>query len=673
MKRLKVGGPVDAGQYAYIERKDFDDRLLALLLEGEYANVLTPRQMGKTSLTFRTITALNQQGVRTAYVDMSTLKNIEGGVRAYFRALLTKLKEELKLDFFDLEAFSQLHADDAPGQWLQRFFREIVAHAMVETVVVFLDEIDSTLEYPYTDSLFTSLRAMYNERTLRPEYRQFTFCLLGVATPNELIKDRRSTAYNIGETLNLRDFDPAMDDLSPLASQLSDQDEQGRGLLSQVLYWTGGQPYLTAKLCRDMRFNQTIDGQGVDALVQTEFNSLARLETQDVHFEPMTRFLKTRLGTPAESLELYRRILSGERMRDQTAQAFIELKLSGLVKRDGEGFLVVRNPIYRNLFNADWIAGSEPMQALNKFKRRYRRVKTALWLVSSAALVALAVLGWREWQQRQPIHTEGAAYWADIPAGGFCMGSRLADKKPKPNDRCANVPIDPDAQADETPPHWVDMPKPFRLAKYETTIEEFMRFVNDTGRRPPPDYGFGQGLSDPQRNKLPVVGVSWQDAQSYADWLSRKTGRHYHLPTEAEWEYAARAGTQTPRYWVGKPDQACHYANGYDLTAKEKLNYPGHSIPCQDGYVNTAPVGRFQPNAWGLFDMSGNVWEWTCSAYTEQYDGTESVCNDDASKRGVLRGGSWYNLPALLRSAYRYWTYRGRRIDYLGFRLAQDI
>jgi len=109
------------------------------------------------------------------------------------------------------------------------------------------------------------------------------------------------------------------------------------------------------------------------------------------------------------------------------------------------------------------------------------------------------------------------------------------------------------------------------------------------------------------------------------------------------------------------------------LTAKEKLNYPGDSIPCQDGYVNTAPVGRFQPNAWGLFDMSGNVWEWTCSAYTEQYDGTESVCNDDASKRGVLRGGSWYNLPAILRSAYRYWTYRGRRIDYLGFRLAQDI
>ena len=182
---------------------------------------------------------------------------------------------------------------------------------------------------------------MYNERTLRPEYRQFTFCLLGVATPNELIKDRRSTAYNIGETLNLRDFDPAMDDLSPLASQLSDQDEQGRGLLSQVLYWTGGQPYLTAKLCRDMRFNQTIDGQGVDALVQTEFNSLARLETQDVHFEPMTRFLKTRLGTPAESLELYRRILTGERVLDQTAQAYIELKLSGLVKRDGEGFLII--------------------------------------------------------------------------------------------------------------------------------------------------------------------------------------------------------------------------------------------------------------------------------------------------------------------------------------------
>lgn len=207
----------------------------------------------------------------------------------------------------------------------------------------------------------------------------------------------------------------------------------------------------------------------------------------------------------------------------------------------------------------------------------------------------------------------------------------------------------------------------FAIGKYEVTNAQYRKF------KPGHDSGTYEGRSL-NADDQPVVRVSWEEAMAYAAWLSRETGQRYRLPTEAEWEYAARAGTQTARYWGDDPKAACAYANVADRTAKAA--YSGLTIhECEDGYVATAPVGVKQPNRYGLHDVLGNVWEWTCSAYRQDYDGSEERCasKGDGSARRVFRGGSWVNQPRHVRSANRNWFRPDYRHYYVGFRLAQDL
>jgi formylglycine-generating enzyme required for sulfatase activity len=165
------------------------------------------------------------------------------------------------------------------------------------------------------------------------------------------------------------------------------------------------------------------------------------------------------------------------------------------------------------------------------------------------------------------------------------------------------------------------------------------------------------------RDKMPVINVSWHDAQCYAEWLAKKTGKNYRLPTESEWEYAARAGTQTPYYW------------GNEVT-HDNANYGTEEccnglIRGKDQWFYTSPVGSFAPNKWGLYDTAGNVWEWTCSDYVEKFDGNEQACHSQKSTLSIrsLRGGSLDNGSSGMRSANRY-AYVATNSRYvLGFRL----
>ena len=174
----------------------------------------------------------------------------------------------------------------------------------------------------------------------------------------------------------------------------------------------------------------------------------------------------------------------------------------------------------------------------------------------------------------------------------------------------------------------------------------------------PNDRGWGRG-------RRPVMNVSWEDARAYVQWLSRETGQRYRLLTEAEWEYVARAGTTTSRYWGQSEAGQCRYANGEDGFG-----------PCPDGYENTAPVGSFQPNAFGLYDVLGNVLEWTEDCWNGDYSGAPT--NGSAWQAGdcslrVLRGGSWGNYPRSLRSAFRFRNPVGDRNLSFGFRVARTI
>ncbi len=229
-----------------------------------------------------------------------------------------------------------------------------------------------------------------------------------------------------------------------------------------------------------------------------------------------------------------------------------------------------------------------------------------------------------------------------IPAGSFTMGSPETQLQRESDERQHEVRV---AQ--------------FAMGRCELSFAEYDAFANATERALPDDEGWGRG-------QRPVINVSWQDAMEYAAWLSEQTNESWRLPTEAEWEYATRAKTRGPFWWG-------------DTISPEQANYDGNFIYNEGAKgvyrAQTLPVGSFGSNPFGLYDVHGNVWEWTCSEYVEEYDGQEQRCSQqdrDAGQR-VLRGGSWFNIPWRLRSAFRNRSDPDERYNNTGFRLARAI
>jgi len=222
-----------------------------------------------------------------------------------------------------------------------------------------------------------------------------------------------------------------------------------------------------------------------------------------------------------------------------------------------------------------------------------------------------------------------------------------------------------DGDANERPVHTVCI-NDFSIGKYDITNAQFRKF------RPHHDSGKYEGLTL-NGDMQPVVNVSWYDAVAFAKWLSEKTGHTYRLPTEAEWEFAARAGTKTSRFWGNDSDEACKYANVADITAKKR--WPRWTtFSCEDGYAVSAPVGSFKPNGYGLYDMLGNVWQWTEDVY-DSAAYTKLPKNDPvyegSGEYRVMRGGGWSNGPLGVRSSHRVGLSPAFGHHALGFRLVK--
>jgi formylglycine-generating enzyme required for sulfatase activity len=226
-----------------------------------------------------------------------------------------------------------------------------------------------------------------------------------------------------------------------------------------------------------------------------------------------------------------------------------------------------------------------------------------------------------------------------VPAGEFMMGSPATEK---------------DRSDSEGPLHKVTIASPYAVSKFEITFEEWDECVSVGGCDAVSDSGFGRG-------KQPVVNVSWNHAQQYVAWFSKMTGRTYRLLTEAEWEYAARAGAETTYPWG-------------DDVGKRNANCYGCGSPW--GHKSTAPVGQFAANAFGLQDMNGNVWEWCEDAWHPDYEGAPydgRAWQAEVSSDRVLRGGSWNDDPQNIRSAARDWNQPGNRNNSIGFRVARTL
>jgi formylglycine-generating enzyme required for sulfatase activity len=233
-----------------------------------------------------------------------------------------------------------------------------------------------------------------------------------------------------------------------------------------------------------------------------------------------------------------------------------------------------------------------------------------------------------------------------VPAGSFMMGSPVSEEH---------------RDDDEGPQHEVTLAKPFAVGRFAVTFEEWDACAADRGCKgyqPPDSWG---------RGRQPVIHVSWDDARAYVAWLSRKTGKTYRLLSEAEREYAARAGTRTPFWWGSK-------------ISTSQANYEG-TVPYRGGSVGeyrqrTVPVDSFEPNPWGLYQVHGNVYEWADDCYHDNYAGAptdgSAWVSGDCSRR-VLRGGSWFFFPWDLRAANRDAYTPVSRRDHLGFRVGRTL
>ncbi|MBN9409702.1 MAG: formylglycine-generating enzyme family protein [Burkholderiales bacterium] len=292
-----------------------------------------------------------------------------------------------------------------------------------------------------------------------------------------------------------------------------------------------------------------------------------------------------------------------------------------------------------------------------------------------------------------------------IPAGEFIMGSDETAHTLR-----ADFPFDDPKRyadlADEAPRHRVRITRDFEMARHEVTVGQFRAFVQASGHVPESiadgTGGFGYNAAfaqdvnrtgdafegrDPQYSwqwpgfvqgdDHPVTNVTWRDAVAMARWLSAREGRTYRLPTEAEWEYACRAG-QSTRFQTGDDPRALTgAANLFDQDAAAHWpKWKQEALAGRDGFAFTAPVGRFAPNAFGLFDMHGNVWEWTSDWYGEDWYARSPTDDPQGPATGdvrVRRGGSWHTWPLYARCAYRNINTEATRYPLVGFRLVREL
>jgi formylglycine-generating enzyme required for sulfatase activity len=225
---------------------------------------------------------------------------------------------------------------------------------------------------------------------------------------------------------------------------------------------------------------------------------------------------------------------------------------------------------------------------------------------------------------------DGLPLMVELPAGEFTMGENEGDKF---------------ANDTERPAHRVGIASSFALGKFPVTVSEFQKF---------------RGVHSTEVAELPVIRVSWHDAIDYCEWLSEQTGRTYRLPSEAEWEFACRAGSRTP------------FAGGEEISTAD-ANFLYDENGARVGPGQRTPVGSFAPNRFGLHDMHGNICEWVADTWHSDFrdapfDGGAWITPGEF--RRVIRGGAWDYLPRLLRSSWRDWRFPEERADNIGFRVA---
>ncbi len=390
-----AGGTVPPGSPSYVERQA-DRELFEGLVAGEYCYVLNSRQMGKSSLAVRTVTKLQAAGVRTAFVDLTRIGGSNVTPDQWYAGLLVETGRVLELRK-EAAVYLKEHLALGPAQRLLSFLQEVALLASDSPLVVMIDEIDAVRSLGFsTDELFAGIRQLFNGRASEPSLNKLTFCLLGAALPSDLIRDPRSTPFNVGRRIELRDF--TLDEAKPFGHALG---PGGLSRLARAMYWTGGHPFLTQALCADLAPSSD---QDVDAHVRERYLD-ARAREADSNLADVGNRLLGR-GDPnvgdverAETLSLYAQVLKRGIPDDESNPSAARIKMSG-VARLADGKLKIRNGIYGNVFDQAWVRENMPGQELRRQRKAFysgvfRTSAIALVVLSIVSALAVTAASWR--------------------------------------------------------------------------------------------------------------------------------------------------------------------------------------------------------------------------------------------------------------------------------------
>jgi WD40 repeat protein len=395
-----TGGTLSRDALCYVTRQA-DNELYDCLRKGSFSYVLTARQMGKSSLMVRTASRLRDEGVGVVVLDLTAIgQNLSA--EQWYGGLLTQMAQQLGFED-ELEEFWDSHSVLGPLQRWMQAVRRVVLPRYPSRVVIFIDEIDAVRSLPFsTDEFFAGIREFYNHRTEDPELERLSFCLLGVAAPSDLIRDTRMTPFNIGQRIELHDFSEA--EAQVLAFGLGAGDQEGAFLLRRILYWTGGHPYLTQRLCQAVsEANPQFairDPQAVDRLCGELFFARRAREQDDNLLFVRERMLRSEVEL-AGLLSRYEQVHRGKRVEeDETNPLISVLRLSGIMRAEG-GRLLVRNRIYERVFDREWIAQNMPDAEVRRQRAAYRKGLLRATAVAALILAVIAALSFAAVRGRQ--------------------------------------------------------------------------------------------------------------------------------------------------------------------------------------------------------------------------------------------------------------------------------
>src|SRR5262245_56534646 len=349
--------------------------------------------MGKSSLMVRTSEQLMATGTHAVVVDLSNL-GTQLTAEAWYLGLLTTIADSLMLAT-DVVAWWQAHAHLGQAQRLTDFFQKVLLIETEVPVVIFIDEIDSTLSLPFTDDFYAAIRYVYNARALVPAFRRLSFVLLGVATPSDLISDRQRTPFNIGQRVEVTDF--TYEEALPLADGFDLSPIQAQQVLQWVLDWTGGHPYLTQRLCRVMADEDHVQWSETAVAQVVARTFFGEQSEQDHNLQFVRDMLTERAPEPVRVLKTYKTIRQGQRtVRDEEqSPVLMHLKLSGVV-RQVQRVLRVRNRIYEAVFDLPWVREHWPAS-------RHRRVPPVVWGLLASLMAVVLLLGLLVANQQQHV------------------------------------------------------------------------------------------------------------------------------------------------------------------------------------------------------------------------------------------------------------------------------